>query len=417
LSLEQAFLLVEKKELRTLSLLRNLISIDTCVPPGTHYKELVDLIEPLFKNIGYKTERVIIPPERIKPPLQGPRVNLVASKSCGNEPVSIYAHMDTVPIEEPWTHDPFKGEVENGCIYGRGVSDDKGPIASLVTALEVIHEVGMKTNFDPICCLCTDEEIGGYPGIYHLAREGYVKGHILSLDASSSPVIKLGSYGHVDITVTTFGKSAHSGRAYLGVNAVEAMVPVLNELLTLKETVEKRESSDPVNPNLAPLAPSKMTTPRFNIDIIKGGTKSNIVPSSCTIVINRRYIKEENYDSIKQETLAAVERGRKKSKALNVEVEFDHTYPPYSINPESKYAKKMRQAYKEVDKLRDQDFVLHGPSGSGDLALVAQELKTDNFVLCGVGRMPESRNHSSDENIRISDLISHSKKLIHYLCT
>jgi hypothetical protein len=79
---------------------------------------------------------------------------------------------------------------------------------------------------------------------------------------------------------------------------------ILIRPLTLKGEVEKRASNDPVNPNLAPLAPSKMTAPQFNIDVIKGGTKSNIVPSSC-IIINRGYIKEEKYDDIKQETLAA----------------------------------------------------------------------------------------------------------------
>jgi len=414
--MEEAFRLIEEREAKTVSLLRELIAINTSVPPGHNYDRLVDLIEPRFKAIGYKTQRVIVPAEKIKPPLEGPRVNLVASRSYGNDPVCIYAHMDTVPIEEPWTHDPFAGEVREGKMFGRGVSDDKGPIASLLTALEVIHELGMKPKFDPICCMCTDEEIGGYPGIYHLAKEGYVKGHVLSMDASATPEVKLGSYGHVDIVVTTFGKSAHSGRAYLGVNAVEAMVPILDELIALKAEVEKRESSDPVNPILVPFAPSKMTTPRFNIDVIHGGTKSNIVPSSCIVTVNRRYIKEEKYDEIVKETLAAVERGKKRSKALDVKVEFNHTYPPYSVDPQSRYAKKMRQAYKEVDKLRDEDFVLHGPTGSGDLALVAQELKTDKFVLCGVGRMPESRNHSSDENIRISDLTSHSKKMIHYLC-
>ena len=96
------------------------------------------------------------------------------------------------------------------------------------------------------------------------------------------------------------------------------------ELLALKKEVEARRSDLPLMPS--PGAPSHLS-PMFNLDIIHAGVKSNIVPSSCTLVVNRRYIPEERYDDVEAEIRAAVARGQAQSKALGVDVEFMRTYP------------------------------------------------------------------------------------------
>ncbi|MFX1300706.1 MAG: M20 family metallopeptidase, partial [Promethearchaeota archaeon] len=181
-SQKKIFKAVEEKRERLVSLLEDLIRIPTVVPPGNNYKDMVQYLKPIFRSLGYTTEHVIIPSkeiEKIPYPLEGPRVNLVARHDYGRrETVTIYAHMDVVPIEEPWTKDPFNPIIENGKLYGRGAIDMKCGIASMVVALEILHKMGLQPHFNIICTLCTDEEIGVYPGIYHLAKEGYVQGHV-----------------------------------------------------------------------------------------------------------------------------------------------------------------------------------------------------------------------------------------------
>jgi len=407
---------VDGKEDRLVKLFRDIIGIDTTVPPGLNYDKLVSYLEAEFKKLGFSTERVLVPEEewrRIPYPLEGDRINLVAKKGNGKTPVTIYAHMDVVPIEEGWDVDPFAGIIDDGKIYGRGASDMKGSIASLLIALEVMNEQGLEPKFDINCILCTDEEIGMYPGAYYLARKGYIPdGPIICMEGMQEPLDWLASAGCVDVSIKVKGKSCHSGMNFLGVNAIEEAIPILNELMNLKRVVEKRESEVPGAK--IPGAPSDKMTPMFNIDIIKGGNKSNIVPSECDIVVNRRYIPEEKYDEIVAEINSAIERGREKSRALDVVVKYSHIYPAIKVNPYTPYAIKMKEAVKLVQGYKDEDFFAMGLSGSTDMAFVQMITGNEDIIFRGAGRS-DSNMHAKNEFVYIKDLKALSKELIYFL--
>jgi succinyl-diaminopimelate desuccinylase len=414
--IQKAFDAVDAQEPQLIERLRSIIAIDTCVPPGRNYDTLLDLVEPELKRLGFTTTRVTIPWEKVEQiplPLEGDRINLVARLNNGKPPLTVYAHMDTVPIEEGWTHDPFGAEIEDGRIYGRGIADMKGTIATLLTALDVMNQQGLEPIWDLNVVLCTDEEIGVYPGLYHLLLEGYVTAPVLCMEGGQDPLIRLGSNGAVDITITTHGRSCHSGANYLGINAIEEMVPILNELMTLKGQVESRRSELPLAP--APNAPTHLR-PMFNLDIIQAGVKSNIVPATCSVLINRRYIPEEDFDDVVTEIREAVDRGMERSQALSVDVQVMHAYPSYHQDPDSPAANRLRDALKLVHGYKDEDFVRSGSGGSTDMAFVAQVLGTGEIATVGNGRQKESRAHGADESIRLSDARAHSKELIYYFC-
>lgn len=413
---DAVFAAVEAKEGALLERLRQIIRVDNCIPPGKNYDTLVDLVEPQFWQFGFQTERVVIPEElwrAIPLPLEGERVNLVASKKSGKPPLSVYAHMDTVPIEEGWDYDPFGAEVHDGRIYGRGIADMKGTIGTLLTALEVMQEQGLEPVWDITACLCTDEEIGVYPGVWHLAKEGYLQAPMLCLEGSQDPLLRLGSNGAVDVTITVKGRSCHSGANYLGVNALEEMVPIMVELLALKQEVEARRSALPLAP--APGAPDHLR-PMFNLDIIQAGVKSNIVPATCTLVVNRRFIPEENYDDVEREIREVVARGREKSKALDVEVSFMKAYPAYRQSADHPLAQKLVRIMKRLHGYRDEDFIRTGSGGSTDMANVSETLGTDEIATVGLGRMKESKAHGANESVRLSDAKAHVKELIYLFC-
>lgn len=416
LSVEEVFRKVDEKEDRIINILRKLISINTTVPPGNNYDQMVYYLENEFKKLNFFCERVLVPEEewsQIPYLLEGDRINLVAKKEEGKKPVAIYAHMDVVPIGEGWDVDPFAGTVKEGKIYGRGASDTKGSIASLLVALEIIREFGIESKFDIHCLLCTDEEMGMYPGVYYLAREGYIPdGPMISIDGTQDPLIWLGSSGTIDVSIRVKGKSCHSGKNFLGVNAIEESIPILNELINLKKEVEKRKSEIPAMK--IPQAPSSRITPMFNINIIKGGLKSNIVPSECTIIVNRRYIIEENYNEVEGEIKVAIEKGKNKSRALAVEVKFFHIYPPIKVDPNNQYALKMKEAVKKVQGYEDEDFVEAGLMGSTDMAFVQMVTGKKDIIQRGVDRV-DSNIHSQNEFAYLKDLKALAKELIYFL--
>jgi len=417
MDLQKAFDLVDAREKELIALVRGVIGIDNCVPPGRNYEQLADYLIPYFQAAGLETEKVVVPEALWRqiptPGLEGDRVNLVARKATGKEPITIYGHVDTVPVDDSWTTDPFGGEIKDGKIFGRGTSDMKGAAASLLIALQVIKDLGLEMKFDPICCLCTDEEIGVYPGVYHLAKEGYLKGHVVCLDGGQDPRESLASAGSVDVYVTTKGKSCHSGLNFLGVNALEAMVPIMDELLKLKQEVEAREST--VSGPPLPEARSHQLTPMFNLDVIRAGTKSNIVPAECILTINRRYIPEEKFEEVLSEIEAAIERGKSRSNALAVGIKVQHSYPAVKYNPDTEHAQKMRAAKVLVQGYRDDEFVRYGAAGSTDMSFVSQVLKTDDIVFNGGGRSGNNV-HGVDEFAHIKDLKALAKELIYYLC-
>ncbi|MFW9934279.1 MAG: M20 family metallopeptidase [Candidatus Thorarchaeota archaeon] len=420
-TIEEIFDAVENRRDRIAQLLCNLIQIPTVVPPGDNYEDFVDFVEPIFKKLGCHTERVVIPDKLVKQiplPLCGPRVNLVATKDYGQkEDVTIYAHMDVVSIDEKWSMDPFEGIIKDNKVYGRGACDMKSGIASMIVALEILDELKLTPHFNIICTLCTDEEIGLYPGIYHLAKEGYVKGHLINTELGGQvPLIIAAAAGDVDFVIRTKGRSAHSGMNFLGINAIEEMVPILNELLKLKVEVEQRESTVDSVPLFKSLgAPSDKMTPMFNLDIIHGGSKANIVPSECEVLLNRRYIPEEDLDEVTREVHEAVERGKAKSKALDVVVEEMRNYPAFQTKLDSPHLKKMAEALKVVHGYRDEDILFAGISGSTDMGFVEKVLEDIDIIGLGAISFDAITAHAADEYVNISALVNMTKQLVHYL--
>ena len=185
------------------------------------------------------------------------------------------------------------------------------------------------------------------------------------------------------------------------------------ELLALKAQVESRRSALPLAP--APGAPDHLR-PMFNLDIIHAGVKSNIVPATCTLIVNRRFIPEERYEDVQQEIREAVDRGLEKSRALDVEVSFMKSYPAYYQSPDHPLAHKLVNIMKRLHGYGDADFVRTGSGGSTDMANVSETLGTDQIATVGLGRMRESKAHGANESVRLSDAKAHVKELLYLFC-
>lgn len=81
------------------------------------------------------------------------------------KPVILMAHQDVVPIEEAtqsmWTVDPFGGEVKDGFIWGRGTTDDKINLISMLEATEKLLLENIQPERTVYFSFGHDEELGG----------------------------------------------------------------------------------------------------------------------------------------------------------------------------------------------------------------------------------------------------------------
>ena len=423
--LEKIYEEVEKLEAEHfMEIMRKLIGIDTSIPPGNTYREYVDAISPYFKELGYSLEEVIVPEDLVKQipyPLEGPRINLVASKDFGQEDyVSFYGHMDVVPATEEgaqkWRYPPFEATMnKRGKIFGRGVGDMKGAMACVITALQLIEKFKLTPKYNIRVLNCTDEEVGVYPGIRYLAEQGYVKGAVFCMDVGIEPIIPLGLAGSMTITVETIGKSCHAGFNFMGVNALEEMVPILNELIKLKKIVEERESKDiPGFPRFGTGEQLNMT-PMFNLDIIHSGTKSNIVPDQCTLVIDRRILPDEKGEEVQKEITEAIEKGKKVSKAIDVKATFEYSNPPVKVNPNSPHINRFKKVLSLVQNVKEEDIRLIGLPIASDMGFINQILNTDDIILTGLATL-KSNTHGVNESVTFKDVKIFIKEIIGFLC-
>jgi succinyl-diaminopimelate desuccinylase len=425
MSIEQIYNAVDNLDReKVMKVMRTFINIDTTVPPGNAYRQYVDALIPFFRNLGYSLEEVVVPEELVKQipyQLEGPRINLVATKNFGRDKeVSFYGHMDVVPApndgEKKWRFPPFEATmIGSGKIYGRGTSDMKGAMVCLILALQIIEELKLTPKYNINVMNCTDEEIGIWPGIRYLAEKGYVKGTVFCMEGVINPIIPIGTAGALNVIVESFGKSCHSGMNFLGINALEETVPILVELMKLKKIVEARESKNiPGLPRFG-TGEKRNMTPMFNLDIIHSGTKTNIVPDLCTLTINRRVIPDENLEDVKKEISESIERGKAKSKLLNVKTTFIYDYPPMVADPNAPDITRMKKVMMEVQKVPENKIMVVGIAGSSDMGYVSEILKTKDIVFHGVGN-PGSNDHAVNEHVKLKEVKTYIKELIVFLC-
>ena len=78
----------------------------------------------------------------------------------GTKTIGIYAHADVVPVTGEWKNPPFEPTIEDGKIYGRGTSDDKGPFIAAFYAVKALKDAGLIRNYKIKIVVGGDEERG-----------------------------------------------------------------------------------------------------------------------------------------------------------------------------------------------------------------------------------------------------------------
>ena len=85
----------------------------------------------------------------------------------------ILGHLDVVGEGSGWDTDPYTCVEKDGMLYGRGVSDDKGPVVCALLAMKAVRDLGLPLSANVRCILGTDEESGSADIAYYYAREPY----------------------------------------------------------------------------------------------------------------------------------------------------------------------------------------------------------------------------------------------------
>jgi predicted dipeptidase len=109
-------------------------------------------------------------------------------------------HGDVVPASpQDWKYKPFEPQVKNGRLYGRGVMDDKGPLATALISLAMAKELGIEPPKGKVLVIIGNDEEGSWAGMQEYARTEQLPPYAISVD-SAYPVVVAQS-GFVSLTL------------------------------------------------------------------------------------------------------------------------------------------------------------------------------------------------------------------------
>ena len=202
---------------------------------------------------------------------------LVARTHLGRaERVVVAGHLDTVPVSRHTANVPGRLEEREGerVLWGRGSVDMKGGVAA------ILHLAATLTapRRDVTWVLYDHEEVtGDLNGLGRtIARHPeWVTGDLAVLGEPTGAGIEGGCNGTLRLVLTVHGRAVHSGRAWRGVNAVHAAIPLL-----------ARAAAAPVRE-----VEVEGLTYREGFSVVKveAGVAANTVPDECVLTVNYRF--------------------------------------------------------------------------------------------------------------------------------
>ncbi|MBK4720414.1 acetylornithine deacetylase/succinyl-diaminopimelate desuccinylase family protein [Azospirillum sp. YIM DDC1] len=403
---ESLFRRIAERRDDLVALTRDLIRIPTVNPPGDVYTDCAEFLGRRLAGRGFAVEYVRAegaPGDSDR----YPRTNVIA-RIEGREPgpcVHFNGHIDVVPAGQGWTVDPFEGVVKEGRVYGRGACDMKGGIAASIIAVEAILEEGIPFPGALEISGTVDEESGGYGGVGHLAKLGYFSrprvDHVIIPEPLNVDRVCIGHRGVWWAEIETKGRVAHGSMPFLGNCAVRHMGAVLHRIETelIPRLAAKRTAM--------PVVPEGARQSTLNINAIHGGQPedhgglpSPMVPDRCRMVIDRRYLIEEDPEEVRAEIVGILEDLRRERPGFDYELREVLAFLPTLTDADAPVVRAVGAAIETVLGRPAAQVVSPGTYDQKHIARVGH-LK--DCIAYGPGILDLA--HQPDEYVDIDDMV------------
>jgi succinyl-diaminopimelate desuccinylase len=210
-------------------------------------------------------------------------------------PVLAFAgHTDVVPPGPPeqWSSDPFRPEIRDGLLYGRGAADMKSSIAAFVTACEAFLRDHPDHRGSIALLITSDEEGPSVEGTVKVvewleARNEKITWCLVGEPSSTArlgDVIKNGRRGSLSGHLRVRGQQGHVAYPHLADNPVHRALPALTELAG----IEWDRGND------------HFPATSFQIAGIHAGTGAeNVIPGELAVTFNLRFSTEQTDEGIR----------------------------------------------------------------------------------------------------------------------
>ena len=224
--------------------------------------------------------------ERIESPDYGEhlRVRAFGDARDHSDTILIIGHTDTVHPRGSLRERPWREEA--GRIYGPGIFDMKASCALVLEAIRACATQGFAPRCPVVLLLTCDEETGSMTGRALIEKEaGRARGVLVLEPPASGGRVKTARKGTGLFTIEAHGIAAHAGlEPEKGASAILEIARQIERLHAMND-------------------PARGIT--VNVGVVKGGTRSNVVPASASAEIDVRFSTTEEAKRLEEKILGA----------------------------------------------------------------------------------------------------------------
>ena len=296
-------------------------------------------------------------------------------------------HTDVVPVDgQEWSSDPFKPEIRNGKLYGRGTADMKGFIGCALSLIDEIRKAPLKRPIH--FAFSYDEEVGcaGVQGLLDDLAAAEIKPALAIIGEPTEMRIvgahKSGAVVHTHCR----GREGHSSAPDKGANAVMMAGEFVAYLETLQEELKRDR-----DPHFDP----PYTTVQANM--ISGGTAVNVLARDALVTWEYRSLPDRDPKIVmaraQDHALKSIlPKYKSRAPEAAIETEIHASYPGLMLDENSPALALAREI-----------------SGANAVETVAYGTEAGLFqragipaVVCGPGSIEQA--HKADEYVALSEL-------------
>jgi len=327
-----------------ISLLQHLIAIPSL---SKAEKEAADYLEQYIAEEGYQATR------------KDNNIWLLSPGFDASRPtVLLNSHIDTVKPVSAWQRDPYSPIIENGKLYGLGSNDAGASVVCLLQAF--FHLTNKQQTYNLIFAASAEEEISGKNGLESLLLE-LPKIDFAIVGEPTNMNMAVAEKGLMVLDCTVRGVAGHAARNE-GDNAIYKALPVIDWF----RTYEFAKRSD------------LLGAVKLSVTQINAGTQHNVVPDTCTFVVDVRSNEMYTNDQI----LAEI-RERAGCEVQARSTRLGSTATPLN-HPVVVRGKQMKRAIYGSPTLSDQSLM--------------------PFASVKMGPGESARSHTADEYILLAEM-------------
>ena len=370
------------KEEEITNLAQELIKIPSDETAGE--KEVCEYLESYLKSLGMKVLLQKVLPNR---------PNIIA-EVIGDEvgkSIMFNGHVDTVPVGDikKWSMDPYSAIIKDNKLFGRGSTDMKGAIASMIIAMKFIMNNVEKFNGKIIFTGVMAEETTGL-GTQKIVEEN-IKADMAVVGEPSDEKIYRAHKGTMWFNLSTYGKLEHSSESNSeSNNAIINMMKLIMEINEISKELETIEN------NL-------VGHPSINIGLIDGGTKQNMIADSCRISIDRRTLPEEKTEEVLDKLRIRLDGLRSLDDRLTFDLEIDTIREAVEVAESEQIVQEVKNA---LNKVINKNPTISGMKATTDMSILVNQGNIPS-VIYGPGFIKQA--HTVDEFIEVKRLVESSQ--------